>query len=144
MNQHKPGEMTMTDATEPRANQPRGPAPDPADIGAYSDYPIKGIFAASDAFIAEEERLREERRNRPEAKARRSNGSRKGWITRRAREAVEVEEERARFDHSRPTGPLCDGIYHDSRGVELSCMLPPDHDDEDCGDAELRTHRKES
>lgn len=110
------------------------PAPDPSDIGAYSDYLIKGIFAASDAVLAEEERLRGERRNRPEARARRSNGSRKGWTTRRTREATEVAEERARFEESWPTGPLCDGIYHDSRGVEMPCTLPAGHDDEDCGD----------
>lgn len=110
------------------------PVPDPSDIGAYSDYLIKGIFAASNAFLAEEERLREERRNRPEARARRSAGSRKGWATRRAREAAETAEERDRFDCHYPTGPLCDGIYHDSRGVEMDCTLPPGHQDEDCGD----------
>lgn len=107
-------------------------APDPADIGAYSDYLVKRIFAASAAFLAEDERLREERRNRPEARARRSNGSRKGWDTRRAREAAEIAEERD--DYHYPTGPLCDGIYHDSRGVEMACTLSPGHDDEDCGD----------
>lgn len=110
------------------------PPPDPSDIGAYSDYLIKQVFAASDAFLAEDERLREERRNRPETRARRSAGSRKGWDTRRAREAAAPAEERERFRESWPAGPLCDGIYHDSRGVEMPCTLPPGHDDEDCGD----------
>jgi allantoicase len=74
------------------------PAPDPSNVGAYSDYLIKGLFAASDAFLAETERQREERRNRPEARARRSAGSRKGWDTRRTREAAEDAEESALFE----------------------------------------------
>lgn len=109
------------------------PIPDPSDVHAYSDFLVKGLFAASDRVVAEERRLREERRSRPEARARRSAGSRKGWATRRAREAAEVAEERARYDDPRPAGPVCDGIYHDSRGSEMPCTLPPDHD-EDCGD----------
>lgn len=111
----------------------RAPAPDPSDVGAYSDYLIKGLFAASDAFLAETERRREESRNRPEARARRSAGSRKGWATRRAREAAEDAEERARYEESWPTGPLCDGVYHDTRGVEMSCTLPGGHAGEFCG-----------
>jgi hypothetical protein len=120
------------------------PAPDPSNVGAYSDYLIKGLFAASDAFLAETERQREERRNRPEARARRSAGSRKGWDTRRTREAAEDAEERARFEESWPAGPLCDGIYHDSRGVEMQCTLSPGHDDEDCGDYAGLPARKEA
>jgi hypothetical protein len=125
-------------------NDGRAAAPAPSDIGAYSDYLIKGIFTAADVLLAEQERQREERRDRPEARARRSAGSRKGWETRRAREAVEIAEERARFEESWPTGPVCDGIYHDSRGVEMPCTLPPGHDDEECGDYAGLPIRKEA
>lgn len=115
---------------------PRPSLPEP--VPGREDEFVRGLFvtfgAMSDARLAEEERIREARRSTPEARARRSEGSRKGWATRRTREAAEDAGERARYDdRPHPDGPLCDGIYHDSRGSEMPCMLPPDHDD-DCDD----------
>ena len=93
------------------------------------------LGAASDALIAEEKRRKEERRNAPEARLRRSEGARKGWQTRRTREAAEDAAERASWDERPwPSGPLCDGIYHDSRGSERPCALEPDHDGDCDGD----------
>lgn len=86
------------------------------------------LGAGARAVVAEEQRIKAERRNRPEARARRSEGARKGWETRRARQAAEDAEERARYDRPTHEGPVCDGIYHDSRGHEMTCMRPPDHD----------------
>ena len=118
-------------------------SPDFPEPGPGRDV-VGNLFAALGAAYAEmraeEKRRREARRNSPEAKARRSAAAQQGWETRRATAAAREAEraaERAYWadrEAAYPDGPLCDGIFHDSRGSEMRCMLPPDHDEEFCGD----------
>jgi hypothetical protein len=110
------------------------PEPVPGREAQFVDDLFAAFITASDAVLAEEKRRREERRNSPQAKARRSAGARKGWETRRTREAAELAAERARWeDRPMPAGPVCGELYHDSVGNERDCELPPGHDG-DCGE----------
>jgi hypothetical protein len=79
--------------------------------------------------------LREARRNDPVTRANRAAGARKGWETRRAREARERLIDSI-ADSPRRTGPVCDEMNHNSVGSEVFCQLEPGHDedhDDDCG-----------
>lgn len=105
------------------------PEPVPGREAQFVDDLFAAFTAASNAIDAEQKRRREERRNSPQAKARRSEGARRGWETRRAREAAELAEERARWDDRPiPAGPVCGELYHNSVGQERTCELVPGHD----------------
>jgi hypothetical protein len=97
---------------------------------------------AMDLLAAERERERLERFNRPDAIASRKARSRKGWETRRAREA---EEQRRQDDidslpwtaHNR-----CPGMdIQPATGSEVYCWQPADHHG-DCDDGTGHTWEK--
>lgn len=83
---------------------------------------------------AAREALRAARRNDPITRANRSRGARKGWETRRAREARERLLDSIGTTPAR-TGPVCDEMNHNSIGYEVFCQLEPGHhEDHDDGD----------
>lgn len=111
------------------------PEPAPGREAQFVDDLFAAFIAASDAIESERKRRREERRNTPEARARRSEGARRGWETRRTREAAKLAEERARWDdRPMPAGPVCGELYHNGVGQERTCELAPGHDG-DCDEA---------
>jgi hypothetical protein len=69
----------------------------------------------------------------------RAEAARKGWETRRAREAAEGAAEAREVawenerDARRGKGPWCDEMAHNSVGGEVFCIREPGHDD-DCED----------
>jgi len=95
---------------------------------------ITRIAAAFNAAHAEHERQRLERFNHPDAIAARKARSRKGWETRRARQAAEAERERARDDLPWTPENRCPGIdIQPATGSEVYCWQPDGHDG-DCDD----------
>jgi hypothetical protein len=124
--------------------------PDPADVKqamrdvdramsnpARLDDAVGGLFAALGAAaqqIAEQRRaareaLRIARRNDPITRANRSRGARRGWETRRAREAAERLRD-AIDDGPHRAEPVCDEMNHNSIGTEVFCQLDPGHEDD--------------
>jgi hypothetical protein len=98
---------------------------------------VGDLFAALGAAAQKMADLRREvreaqrlaRKNDPITRANRAAGARKGWETRRTREA----RERILADlDSGPvrTGPVCDEMTHNSVGSEVFCQLDPGHDED--------------
>lgn len=110
------------------------------DDPARRDDAVGDLFAALGAAAQQmadlrrkaREAAKEARRNDPVTRANRSIGARKGWETRRAREARQRLLDSIDNGPAR-TGPVCDEMNHNSLGSEIFCQEDPghegDHDD---------------
>lgn len=101
--------------------------------------PMGQLFAALDKAMdildAEAERQRLERFNHPDAVARRKARSRKGWETRRAREAEERREQDVIDSLPWTTENRCPGMdIQPATGSEVYCWKPVHDGSEDCDD----------
>lgn len=95
--------------------------------------PMGQLFAALDKAMdridAEKERQRLERFNHPDAVARRRARSRKGWETRRAKQAAEQREEEYLDSLPWTTENRCPGMdIQPATGGEVYCWQPDGHD----------------
>ncbi|MGW0577750.1 hypothetical protein ACWD25_17650 [Streptomyces sp. NPDC002920] len=102
-----------------------------------------GLSAALDRIYAEAERQRLERFNHPDAVARRKARSRKGWETRRARQAEEQREQDILDSLPWTRENRCPGMdIQPATGSEVYCWQSDRHDG-DCDDGTGHTWSSE-
>lgn len=95
-----------------------------------------GLGAAMSAMYEQKrairKAMREYRAAQPEAIAKRRAAARKGWETRRAREAAEALAREIEEGPVRPhTGTACDVMTHNGIGQETFCWLDAGHEEDD-------------
>lgn len=110
----------------------------PMHPDGYTDDLVGAAFRALAAAAAlhRAERVVAKAARRLELRPMRAEAARKGWETRRAREAAErvAEAAEAAWDDElaarRGTGPWCDEMNHNGIGSEVFCIGKPGHGDD--------------